>query len=288
MLTLKMLKTFRLVVSSGSFAAAAEKAALTQAAVSHQMRGLEEALKRDLFDRSARQILLTRQGHEIAPKIDQILDLVGELAAQPLNAMQGPVTIGAVVSAIQALSVVVANLKTKYPQLDVRLTSARSDELTAMVQEGEVDLAAVVGRADHKATDGLSWVPLYSEPLMLVVGRDITDTDPKRILLAHHFLRFDRRERTGHLVDQVLKALDLNVNEYLELNSTETILALVRQNLGVAVLPRLHRGNLQADPALRLIPLGAVPFMRTVGLIHRSSYQHKGLMEAIVDMMHAT
>ncbi len=292
MLTLRMLKTFRLVASSGSFAAAAEKASLTQAAVSHQMRGLEEALNRDLFDRSARQILLTRQGHEIAPKIGHILDLLGELEAKPLNAMQGPVTIGAVVSAIHALSFVVANLKTKYPQLDVRLTSARSDELTTMVQEGEVDLAAVVARVDQKGatgrvTDGLTWVPLYTEPLMLVVNRDITDTDPQRILLAHHFLRFDRRERTGHLVDQLLKALDLSVDEYLELNSIETILALVRQNIGVAILPHLHRGNLQADPALRLIALGATPFTRAIGLIHRSSYQQIGITQAIVDMMHA-
>ena len=71
--TIRMLKTFRAVARTGSFAAAADKVALTQAAVSLQMRGLEQALGRQLFDRSARQITLSRQGHEIRPKVEQIL-----------------------------------------------------------------------------------------------------------------------------------------------------------------------------------------------------------------------
>jgi len=287
MLTIRMLKTFQLVATTGSFAAAAEKASLTQAAVSHQMRGLEEALNRDLFDRNARQISLTRQGHEISPKIGHILELLNELAAKPLNTMQGPVTIGAVVSVIDALSFVVAGLKSKYPQLNLRLMSARSEELTAMVQGGEVDLAAVVARADNQLPEGLAWAQLYTEPLMLVVNRDITDTDPKRILLAHSFLRFDRHARTGQIVEQALKSLNFKVNEYLELTSIETIVALVRKNMGVSVLPKLHRGDWQADPALRLIPLGSVPFTRSVGMIHRTNYQQTDITDAIVNMLHS-
>jgi len=192
-----------------------------------------------------------------------------------------------VVSVIHALSLVVAGLKTQYPRLDLRLTSARSEELSAMVMAGEVDLAAVVARADNQLPEGLAWAPLYTEPLMLVVNREITDTDPKRILLAHHFLRFDRHARTGHIVEQALKSLDLQVNEYLELTSIETIVALVRKNMGVSVLPRLHRGDWQADPALRLIPLGSPVFTRSVGMIHRTNYKQTDITDAIVDMLHS-
>ena len=86
--TIRMLKTFRAVARAGSFAVAADKAALTQAAVSLQMRGLEQALGRQLFDRSARQIVLSRQGHEIRPKVEQKLDLLAELEATPADSMQ--------------------------------------------------------------------------------------------------------------------------------------------------------------------------------------------------------
>jgi len=282
-----MLKTFRAVARTGSFAAAAEKVALTQAAVSLQMRGLELALSRQLFDRSARQIALTRQGMEIQPKIEQILDLLAELETQPVDGMEGPVTIGAVVSVIGALSLVVARLKTEHPRLDVRLLSARSDELAVMVEQGEVDIAAVVARADDMLPETLKWTTLYTEPLVLVVSRDIVDTDPQRILRTHGFLRFDRRVRTGRVVEQALQSLGLTVSEYLELNSIETIVALVRENVGVAVLPLLHRANWQADPALRVLSIGSTPLLRTVGMIQRASYGKGGISEAIIAALNA-
>lgn len=250
MLTLRMMKTFRLVAQTGSFAAAAERAALTQAAVSLQMRGLEDAVGQRLFDRRGRQITLTRQGRELFPRIEQILALTADLTASPLDAMQGPVTIGAVVSVIGALSLVVAELKTAHPGLDVRLTSARSDELTDLVEQGEVDIAAVVARADDARPDGLVWTPLYTEPMVMVVNREVwdatPDANPQSVLDEHAFLRFDRRVRTGLVVEQALRAAKLTVTEYLELNSIETIVALVRKNVGVSVLPLLHRADCRA------------------------------------------
>ncbi|VVE88330.1 LysR substrate-binding domain-containing protein [Pandoraea bronchicola] len=269
MLTLRMLKTFRLVAQTGSFAAAAERAALTQAAVSLQMRGLEDAVGQRLFDRRGRQITLTRQGRDLFPRVEQILALAAELTATPIDAMQGPVTIGAVVSVIGALSLVVAELKMAHPRLDVRLTSARSDELTELVEQGEVDIAAVVARADDARADGLVWTPLYTEPMVMVVNRDVTEPEPQRILDQHAFLRFDRRVRTGMVVEQALRAAKLGVTEYLELNSIETIVALVRKNVGVSVLPLLHRGDWQSDPLLRIVPIAQPPLLRTVGMIHR-------------------
>ncbi|AJP56575.1 LysR family transcriptional regulator [Pandoraea vervacti] len=287
MLTLRMLKTFRLVAQTGSFAAAAERAALTQAAVSLQMRGLEDAVGQRLFDRRARQITLTRQGRDLFPRVEQILALTAELTATPAATMQGPVTIGAVVSVIGALSLVVAELKTAHPGLDVRLTSARSDELTDLVEQGEVDIAAVVARADDARADGLVWTPLYTEPMVMVVNRDITESDPQRILDNAAFLRFDRRVRTGLVVEQALRAAKLSVTEYLELNSIETIVALVRKNVGVCVLPLLHRGDWQSDPLLRIVPIAEPPLLRTVGMIHREhDSRTRDITEAIVGMLH--
>jgi DNA-binding transcriptional LysR family regulator len=282
--TIRMLKTFRLVAQTGSFAAAADKAALTQAAVSLQMKALEDELGRRLFDRSGRQIQLTRDGREILPKIEQMLALMTELEAGPANAanaMQGLVTIGAVVSVNDALSLAVAELKSRHPLLEVRMTTARSDELTAMVEAGEVDIAAVVERPDGAgACGGLVWTPLYREPLMLVASREVTGSDLQRILREHRFLRYDRRVRTGQVIQRALAAFGLEVNEYLEHNSIETIVRLIRKNVGVSVLPKLHRGNWEADPLLRLIPLGEPPVMRAVGLVRRADARGRARIAA--------
>jgi DNA-binding transcriptional LysR family regulator len=285
MLSLRMLRTLQAVAHTGSFAAAAEKTALTQAAVSLQMRGLEEALGRQLFDRRARQVAFTREGREVCEKVDRILELLDELPARADDALRGSVIIGAVVSVIGALSLAVAHLKTQHPELEVRLTSARSAELAQMVEAGDVDFAVVVGNADGALHETLVWTPLYEEPLMLVANRATKGDDARRLLRERGFLRFDRQVPTGVVIDQALKALEIAPLEYLELNSIETIVSLVRNDVGVSVLPVLHSGNWQHDPQLRLIALPGAPLMRTVGMIHRKTQRRTLLAATIAGML---
>lgn len=286
-----MLRTLQAVARTGSFAAAADKTALTQAAVSLQMRGLEEALGRQLFDRRARQVAFTREGREVCAKVDRILDLIDDLPAHAGDTIRGSVIIGAVVSVIGALSLAVADLKTRHPELEVRLTSARSKELAQMVEAGDVDFAVVVGGADGAPHEALAWTPLYEEPLMLVASRASCTScapgadDPRQILRERHFLRFDRNVPTGAVIDRALKALDIAPLEYLELNSIETIVSLVRNDVGVSVLPALHSGNWQNDANLRLIPLPGAPFVRTVGMIHRKTQRRTLLADMLTRML---
>ncbi|MDR3099517.1 MAG: LysR family transcriptional regulator [Paraburkholderia sp.] len=285
MLSLRMLRTLQAVARSGSFALAAEKTALTQAAVSLQMRGLEEALGRQIFDRRARQVALTSEGREICAQVERILELIDELPARAEDTIRGSVIVGAVVSVIGALSLAVAHLKTEHPELEVRLTSARSAELAQMVEAGEVDLAVVVGNAQGTLYESLAWTPLYQEPLMLVASGATSGGDVRRILRERSFLRFDRRVPTGGVIDAALRTLGLEPQEYLELNSIETIVSLVRDDVGVSVLPVLHNGNWHDDANLRLIPLCDPPFMRTVGMIHRKSNQRTLLFNTLAQML---
>ena len=131
----------------------------------------------------------------------------------------------------------------------------------------------------------LHWTTLYAEPFVLVTHRDVPSDAPRAILAEHRFLRFDRRVRTGVLVDQVLRSLVLPVNEYLELNSIDTIVSLVRKNVGVAVLPLLHGGDWKHDPRLQLLPLSEPPFLRTVGVIQRTAFARRGITAAIVELL---
>jgi hypothetical protein len=100
MSTIRFLRTFVAVAEHGSFAAAAGQVALTQAAVSLQMRSLEEELRRELFDRSGRVAVLNADGRELLPMARRLLDLYEEMRL-PLSgsdAMAGAVAVGAVVS----------------------------------------------------------------------------------------------------------------------------------------------------------------------------------------------
>lgn len=284
MSTIRFLRTFVAIVDQGSFAAAAEHVALTQAAVSLQMRALEAELRRDLFDRGGRVAVLNAQGIALLPQARSLLAMYDEmrLATGAPEEMAGSLAIGAVVSVMGGLSHAVATMKRQYPALDIRLVGAKSIELASAVENGELD-AAILVEGTGKVPGALRWAPLYQEPLVAIAARSSGVSTAREALSSHPFLRFDRTQRTGMLVERALRRLRLPVNEFLELNSIEALVELVRQEVGVTVVPLLHRARWQRDPALRVLPLDAdgPPLVRTVGMLERRGHARRHITEAV-------
>ncbi len=291
--SLRTLKSFVAVARQGSFAAGAARVALTQAAVSLQMRNLEAELKRPLFDRGGqggqggRRAQLNAAGQALLPWAERMLALDAQLheelrgAALRADPMAGAYRIGAVVSAVASLAHAVVALKKEHAALELKLVSAKSGELAAMVESGALD-AAVLVRGSGRTPAGLGWSPLYEEPLVLLAPAEEGKRRTAAQLLAEEpFLRFDRAERTGVLVEQGLRRLlKAPVQEFLELNSIEALAELVRQQVGVALLPRLRRASWEQDLTLRVIALPELALTRSIGLLYRREVRG-ALTEAI-------
>jgi DNA-binding transcriptional LysR family regulator len=101
------------------------------------------------------------------------------------------------------------------------------------------------------------------------------------MLASRPFLRFDRAQRTGALIDRALKHNRLVVNEFLELNSLEVIVELVRQDAGVSVVPLLEYGSWASDPALRVLPLAKNTPRRVVGMLERKIHDRHAVMSIV-------
>jgi DNA-binding transcriptional LysR family regulator len=74
----------------------------------------------------------------------------------------------------------------------------------------------------------------------------------------------------------------LKANEFLELNSLEGIAELVRQGIGVAVVPLLRRSSWMRDDALRVMPLPQTDGRRIVGMLERAEHGKMAVTAAIV------
>lgn len=274
MSTLRFLRTFMAVARCGSFAEAAEHVSLTQAAVSFQMRALEETLNRRLFERQGRISVLTAAGREILPEAQALLDQFDRLCAPKADAeeLAGAVALGAIVSCMAPLSKGVSKLKTRYPRLDVRLSTGKSGELAEQVEAEDLDAAIIVEPARMPA--GLRWIPLCEEPLILLAPVSAAARSPQDALARYPFLRFDRKEYTGRLVDRALKQLHCPVDEFLELNSIDSLVELVRQEVGVALLPLLANSDWLKDPSLHVLylPKSMHAAVRRIGLVMRTDY----------------
>src|SRR4051794_30521888 len=189
MSSIRVLRTFAAVAAEGSFAAAAARVALTQAAVGQQMRALEADLRRPLFERQGKTVVLNEAGRELVPQVRRLLGLYEQMLA-PLataDAMAGTVQVGAIVSAVRPLIQATLALKARHAALDFHVAAAKSIDLVDSVQAGALDAAIVV--REPAVPGDLAWTPLYAEPMVLLAPRRLEEASPRAILQAQPFIR---------------------------------------------------------------------------------------------------
>ena len=282
--TIRVLKTFLVVARAGSFAAAGDEVSLTPAAVGLQVRSLEAALGRPLFDRIGRSIILNTQGREFVTVANELVSRYEAAAHPAFEGLSGTVVMGALVSALMgAFAGALWQMKRDYPALDIKLFAGLSADFVPRVERGELD-AAVTTLPPRVLPAALKWTPLYAEPMALIVPTRphfALSNDPFAILRSAPFLRFDRSTWTGDLVTRVLASAQVAVNEGLEVNSVETIVALVRQGFGVSIVPKLDNVQWQRDSRLKIIDIPGNVIDRKVGLLERSSHSRTQFTEAI-------
>ncbi|MEJ8838252.1 LysR family transcriptional regulator [Ramlibacter sp. AN1133] len=255
MSSIRVLRTFAAVAGEGSFAAAAARVALTQAAVGQQMRALEADLRRPLFERQGKTVVLNEAGRELVPQVRRLLALYDQMLApaHASDAMAGTVHLGAIVSAVRPLIQATLALKARHAALDLHVSAAKSIDLIASVQAGALDAAVVV--REPGAPEEIAWSPLYAEPMVLLAPRRLEEANPRAILQSQPFIRFDPTQHTGLLVERTLARLRVKPQEFLELNALESIVELVRSGLGVSVVPLLRDARWQADAKLRVLEI---------------------------------
>ncbi len=282
--SIRVLKTFLVVARTGSFAAAGGEVGLTPAAVGLQVRSLEEDIGRKLFDRVGRSIILNTQGREMVPAALDLVSRYEALSTAATHGLAGTVVMGALVSALMgAFSGALWQMKRDYPALDIKLFAGLSADFVTRVERGELD-AAVTTLPPRVLPAALKWTSLYAEPMVLIVPTEpnfeLTD-DAFEILRTAPFLRFDRSTWTGDLVTRVLSRARVVVTEGLEVNSVETIVALVRQGYGVSIVPKLDNVQWQRDSQLKIIDIPGNTVERKVGLLERTDHSRKQFTTAI-------
>ncbi len=285
MSSVRLLKTFITVASEGSFAAAAQRVALTQAAVGLQMRTLEGELRRPLFDREGKTVRLNQAGRELLPQAERMVELyrqmlAGDPAAQP---MSGTLHVGAVVSALRPLLQATLALKRRYPALELHVSAAKSAELVARVAAGELDAAIAVREpGSPQPRTGLAWTELYAEPMVVLAHRRAADLPIRALVQSEPFIRFDRGEHTGQLVERTLRRLRARPREFLELNAIETMVDLVRAGLGVTMVPLLRDSRWRGDPKLRVLEIPHALEARRMALVQPRVTPKAGLIGAVI------
>ncbi|MGJ3264293.1 MAG: LysR family transcriptional regulator [Salinarimonas sp.] len=160
-----LLRAFVAVAETGGMTAAAGVLNLTQAAVSQQIKRLEESLGGQLFERDRRGLALTPQGERLLGLAKRLLTLNDQIWAE----MTAPVETGEVRLGIphDLVPGFMANVLKRFarccPRVRIRLLSHSSGDIRTAVERGDVDLGVVeeLATAPHGETlmiDRLVWV----------------------------------------------------------------------------------------------------------------------------------
>lgn len=266
---IRELKTFVVVSREGTFAGAAQKIGLTQAAVSAQMQRLEADLGFALFDRQGRSAKINEKGLQLLQQAQELLQLYSGLGTSPVSTSTGvQINVGAIATLQRTLLPgALAQFHKTYGGCHTRIIPGVSMDMLNLVDAGDVDLAAIV-RPPFQLQSELQWQTLAREPFRLIVPRDVNGNDWLRLLSERPFIRYDRASFGGRQVDRFVRSMHITLHEICECDELEAIVMLVENQAGVALFPQTA-AFATWPPGVRAIDLGAHTFYREIGLLHR-------------------
>ncbi|MGX9425121.1 MULTISPECIES: hydrogen peroxide-inducible genes activator [Bradyrhizobium] len=272
--TLRQLRYFDALARHGHFGRAAEACAITQPALSMQIKELEEALGGVLLERSARQVVLTKFGEELAQRVREILrsvDELGDFARASRDQLVGRLRIGMIPTiAPYLLPKVIGNLTQMHPELDIHVRETVTPKLIKELAEGRLDTAIV---ALPVSEPSLTEVALFTENFLLVrPGEDEGTPVPSSEALREMKLLLLEE---GHCFrEQALSFCNMKSSpprEVLEASSLSTLVQMVGAGIGVTLIPEMAVGVETRSASVSIARFKDPQPSRTIGMVWRKT-----------------
>src|SRR6185437_14212090 len=272
--TLRQLRYFDALARQGHFGRAAEACAISQPALSMQIREMEEALGGALIERGARQVALTKFGEEIVQRVRDILrsvDELGDFARASRDRLAGRLRIGMIPTiAPYLLPKVIENLARLHPELDIHVRETVTPKLIKEVAEGRLDTAIV---ALPVSEPSLTEITLFRENFLLVRPGEQEGTPvPSRETLREMKLLLLEE---GHCFrDQALSFCNMRTSpprEVLDASSLSTLVQMVGAGIGVTLIPEMAVEVETRSASVSVAHFKNPQPSRTIGMVWRKT-----------------
>lgn len=266
-LELRHLRSLRAIHEQGGLARAAEMLNLTQSALSHQIKALEEQPGVDLFLRRTKPLRLSPAGLRLLATARQVLPLIEAAEAEFRDMGLGRA--GRLHVAMEChhcfdwLLPVLDQFRRAWPEVDLDIRSSLALKALPALLRGQVDL---VISSDPEAMPGVTFQPLFDYAPMLVVaaGHPLVakgHADPAD-LVAETLITYPMDRARLDVFSQFLDPAGVQPAHHREVEQTAVALMLVAAGRGVAVMPDWVLRAHAANPELAVLPLGPQGVLR--------------------------
>jgi LysR family transcriptional regulator, hydrogen peroxide-inducible genes activator len=273
-MSLRQLRYFDALARHSHFGHAAAACAISQPALSMQIKELEQALGSVLIERGARQVRLTKFGEEAALRVRDILravDELGDFARASRDRLAGRLRIGMIPTiAPYLLPTVIEYLTRIHPELDIHVREALTSKLLQELAEGRLDTAIV---ALPVSEPSLTEVSLFAENFLLVRSdKDAATPVPSSEMLRE--MRLLLLEEGHCFRDQALSFCNgqsAAPREVLDASSLSTLVQMVGAGMGVTLIPEMAVAVETRSASVAVARFKEPQPSRTIGMIWRKT-----------------
>ncbi len=274
-LTIRQLQIFVAAADARSFARAAEALHVSPAAVSFQIKQIEDGSGFAVFERIGRTVALTDAGACLLEYARLVLRAMQD-ADHALQALRGvvggTVRLGAVSTAKYIVPHVLARFQIEHPGVVINLRFGNRQQIADALDLGEIDLA-VMGRPVEKA-DVLA-VPFATHPSVVIAqarhplagAAQLTLSD----LVGERLITREDGSGTRLLTEQAYLGAGITPRIGMTTDSNETIKQAVMAGMGIAVISRHTIGLELALRLMRTLPVEGFPILRWWFVVRRRS-----------------
>ena len=245
---LRHLRYFIVVAEELNFTKAAEKLCISQPPLSRQIKELENEIGAQLFVRSNKKVLLTEAGKYFKKEItDQLHNLEGIVLKTKKIAenVSGEYRIGYISSTFSnTLTLLVKFLMEKYPYLSIKLYEVSTTKQILALEQHKLDLGVIRAPITSTKINSTLW---FKDSFSLVYNKQIIKEDVLELsqLKKEVFVFFNREYApTFHsLLMQLCSQSGFTPNVIHESNNINSIIQMVRNGLGVSIVPSSTKNN---------------------------------------------
>ena len=242
--SLRQLRAFVAVATSGSFSRAADTLALTQPAVSRNVTELEQVLGLQLLHRTTREVELTEAGRLLLGNVTRVLEDLDAclLEVQGLATQRkGRVKVASSPTlSAHLLPQCIARGRQLSPDVNIQLLDRIQSDVLLSVRSGEVDFGVVI---DPSEKQDLHAQAILSEPFCLVCLSSDRLARKKEVhwaeLAGQPLVLLDHASGSRRLIDAALQSHGAAAPVVQDVGHTTTIYSMVEQGLGLSVVPQL-------------------------------------------------
>ena len=240
---IRQLRAFVAIAELGTFTAGALRVHVTQAAISMQIRQLENELGAKLFIRAPRRVMLTEAGEQLLQRARQILrdhDAAIDEIAELAGAERGRLRIGSASAMVttDVLPKLLKEVRKHHAGAEITVASGTSEALVQQILAGELDVAFVSLPVEAR---GINTERLSQDQLVAVASPRHKLAKQRTIsaytLAGEKLILGERGGNTRRLIDQFFAQAGVTLHVSMELSRQAAIRRMVEEDMGVGIVP---------------------------------------------------